>query len=332
MATPELLQPKQENGTFHSNWTAVAATSDDGKVRRHPRWTREETLVLIKGKDLVENGDRKSHRFCSAFGSDHAEPKWDMISSYCRQHGVNRGSVQCRKRWSNLTGGFRKIRAWESRLKGDQEESFWGLMSDFRKERKLPATFDRHVYDVLDGKAMAVEPVSLALVAVRDDGNNVYEDMDEDEGEGEDGEAAFENGEEHSKPEDDLSSDLQEPGIQEANRGSEKERVVDGTHTDNMSTPLPNSGVSKETRPDSPGKSSMKWKKQKLSPGVCEKDDMKKEIFKVLDANSKMIKEQLEIHNNNWTLDREQRKEDSKSLAAALNKLAEAIGKIADKL
>ncbi|GAB2213460.1 hypothetical protein Drorol1_Dr00021505 [Drosera rotundifolia] len=322
MATPELLQPKQENGTFHFNGTAVAGTSDDGKVRRHPRWTREETLVLIKGKDLVENGDRKSHRFCSAFGSDHAEPKWEMISSYCRQHGVNRGPVQCRKKWSNLRGDFRKTRAWESPLKGDQEESFWGLRSDFRKER--------HVYDVVDGKAMAVEPVSLALVAVRDDGNNVYED--EDEGEGEDDEAAFDNGEEHDKPENDLSSDLQEPGTQEANGSSEKERVVDGTHTDNMSTPLPNSGVSKETLPDLPGKSSMKWKRQKLSPGVSEKDDMKKEIFKVLDANSKMIKEQLEIHNNNWQLDREQRKKDSKSLAAALNKLAEAIGKMADKL
>ena len=60
--------------------------------------------------DYREPG-QKGHRSGSVCGSDQLEFKWDAVSSFCREYGVNRGPVQCRKRWSNLVGDFRKIKA-----------------------------------------------------------------------------------------------------------------------------------------------------------------------------------------------------------------------------
>ncbi|KAK3219288.1 hypothetical protein Dsin_013258 [Dipteronia sinensis] len=37
------------------------------------------------------------------FGSGQVELKWASVSSYCKRHGVNRGPVQCLKRWRILT-------------------------------------------------------------------------------------------------------------------------------------------------------------------------------------------------------------------------------------
>ncbi|KAJ1411892.1 SANT/Myb domain [Sesbania bispinosa] len=123
------------------------------KATRHPRWTRQETLVLIEAKKLVENGEQVS-RYRSASGLVHTDPKWDLVSSLCQQHGVNRGAVQCRKRWGNLLTDFRKIKKWESNIK-EEAESFWIMRNDVRKEKKLPGFFDAVVYNVLDGGKMS---------------------------------------------------------------------------------------------------------------------------------------------------------------------------------
>ncbi|KAJ6418003.1 hypothetical protein OIU84_001400 [Salix udensis] len=73
----------------------------DRTKTRHPRWTRQETFVLIESKRAVDNRFQLSRKPTSSLGSDQieVEPKWDSVSSYCRQQGVNRGPVQCRKRW-----------------------------------------------------------------------------------------------------------------------------------------------------------------------------------------------------------------------------------------
>lgn len=123
---------------------------DAAKVPRLPRWTRQEILVLIQGKKVAENRVRRGRTAGLAFGSAQVEPKWASVSSYCKRHGVNRGPVQCRKRWSNLAGDFKKIKEWESQMKEDTE-SFWLMRNDLRRERKLPGFFDREVYDILDG-------------------------------------------------------------------------------------------------------------------------------------------------------------------------------------
>lgn len=126
-----------------------SGADDSNKVPRLPRWTRQEILVLIQGKKVAENRIRRGRTGGLELGSAQVEPKWASVSSYCKRHGVNRGPVQCRKRWSNLAGDFKKIKDWESRIK-EETESFWVMRNDLRREKKLPGFFDREVYDILD--------------------------------------------------------------------------------------------------------------------------------------------------------------------------------------
>lgn len=163
----------------------VERTDDKSKTPRHPRWTRQETLVLIEGKRLAEERGRHGRRTSSFLGSDQVEAKWDYVSSHCRRNGVNRGPIQCRKRWSNLLSDFKKIKTWDSRV-GREGESFWTMRSDFRRERKLPGFFDQEVYDVLDGREFTGGANQLALVTVsacenNGDGLDGLEAEDEDE-------------------------------------------------------------------------------------------------------------------------------------------------------
>lgn len=158
---------------------AVADSGYDGvKAPRLPRWTRQEILVLIQGKRVAENRVRRGRGI--EIGSGQVEPKWASVSSYCRRHGVNRGPVQCRKRWSNLSGDYKKIREWEMQMK-DESESFWVMRNDLRRERRLPGFFDREVYDILDqGISNAHLPVlALALAPAKvedeDDGKEAEE-------------------------------------------------------------------------------------------------------------------------------------------------------------
>ena len=53
---------------------------------------------------------------------------------------------------------------------------------------------------------------------------------------------------------------------------------------------------------------------------------------KILERNSNMLCSQLEAQNINYQLDRDQRKEQADSLVAALNKLTDALVRIANKL
>lgn len=129
----------------------ASAGDEANRVARLPRWTRQEILVLIQGKRVAENRVRRGRMSGPAFGSGQAvEPKWASVSSYCKRHGVNRGPVQCRKRWSNLAGDYKKIKEWESGRQGETTESFWVMRNDLRREKKLPGFFDREVYDILD--------------------------------------------------------------------------------------------------------------------------------------------------------------------------------------
>ncbi|XP_011036174.1 PREDICTED: trihelix transcription factor GT-2 isoform X4 [Populus euphratica] len=143
--------------------TNIRDGGDDGnKAPRLPRWTRQEILVLIQGKRVAENRVRRGRASGMGIGSGQIEPKWASVSSYCKRHGVNRGPVQCRKRWSNLAGDFKKIKEWETSIR-EETESFWVMRNDLRRERKLPGFFDREVYDILDGGVGTVPGLALAL-------------------------------------------------------------------------------------------------------------------------------------------------------------------------
>lgn len=164
---------------------AQESSEEKSKTPRHPRWSRDETLVLIQGKRLAEKRGRNGRRAGSVCGQDQVEAKWDYVSSHCRRNGVNRGPIQCRKRWSNLLSDFKKIRTWDSCLERGGE-SFWNMRSDFRRKRKLPGFFDREVYDVLDGKELKGAAYDLALVtfsAYENNGDGLDEEDDKVENE-----------------------------------------------------------------------------------------------------------------------------------------------------
>ncbi|XVF44392.1 hypothetical protein PTKIN_Ptkin02bG0116100 [Pterospermum kingtungense] len=149
------------NGVESHHPTSVDGGDDVGKAPRLPRWTRQEILVLIQGKRVAESRVRRGRAAGLAFGSGQVEPKWASVSSYCKRHGVNRGPVQCRKRWSNLAGDFKKIKEWENNIR-EETESFWVMRNDIRRERKLPGFFDKEVYDILEGGSTAIPSSATA--------------------------------------------------------------------------------------------------------------------------------------------------------------------------
>lgn len=149
---------------------------DRSKATRHPRWTREETLVLIEGKKVTEDLAQEDRRSTLAFRqSGQNKTKWDSVSSYCHKHGVNRSPFQCQKRWGNLICEFRKIKTWESQ-KMEKDESFWIMRNARRKERKLPSSFDKEVYNVIEGRFFATRAIPLALITVKEEMNEYSEE------------------------------------------------------------------------------------------------------------------------------------------------------------
>ena len=73
-------------------------------------------------------------------------------------------------------------------------------------------------------------------------------------------------------------------------------------------------------------------KRRRLSTDGNQANDKEDKIIRALKTNNKMLHDQLDVHNKNCQLDREQRKESNDALLAALGKLTDAIVKIAEKL
>lgn len=205
----------------------IDSTDDGNKITRHPRWTRDETLILIQGKKVVEDGVRGGRRSTSTFGSCQVEPKWDSVSSYCKQRGVKRGPIQCRKRWGNLLTDFKKIKRWESQIK-EEAESFWMMRNDIRREKKLASFFDKEIYNALDGMAFSAAAFPLPLVAVRaneNDSDGVKAEVEEEDGDEEETPVAVFDSHRHATAEDGLFSDFEHLEQEESGCSPEYETV-----------------------------------------------------------------------------------------------------------
>ncbi|XP_047962643.1 trihelix transcription factor ASR3 isoform X2 [Salvia hispanica] len=307
----------------------AVAGDEGGKTARLPRWTRQEILVLIQGKRVAENRVRRGRASGSAFGSGQIEPKWASISSYCKRHGVNRGPVQCRKRWSNLAGDFKKIKEWESKIK-EETESYWVMRNDLRRERKLPGFFDREIYDILDGGGSGSGEEDVLRLALAPG------PVDEEP------EALFDSGR-STAADDGLFSDFEQSGQEETGRSSEKNRE---TPVKDIPAPTPISEKQCGSFPqESPGRGRDKEKagvseekneggrkrKRYASDGGGE-GEVQHELVEALEKNGRLLQSQLETHNTHLELDREQRNVHVNSFITVLSKLADALGRIADKL
>ncbi|KAI3929552.1 hypothetical protein MKX01_025720 [Papaver californicum] len=343
------------NGAESTNTiTTTSNTTDDGnRPPRLPRWTRHEILVLIQGKKVAENRVRRGRTgtgSSSAFGSNPLEPKWASVSTYCKRHGVNRGPVQCRKRWSNLAGDFKKIKEWESQIL-EETESFWVMRNDLRRERKLPGFFDREVYDILDGGVVAPLTVTgdvvedVTVTVTEEDGGRVVGEDDgvvELSGSG-DGQDERGGGESHKETSSKMVPPPQPMPV------SEKRFQV--TYKDSPGQGPTNEAQAQTSNPEdkqafvrSSEDGSKRRRRSSPSPdrgrgggsgGDVEKDqhiNTQEHLIKVLEMNNRMLTAQLEAQNLNSQLDREQRTNDTNSLVAVISKLAESISKIADKL
>ncbi|KAK9080580.1 hypothetical protein SSX86_000338 [Deinandra increscens subsp. villosa] len=328
---------------------AVEAADDKNKSPRHPRWTRHETLTLIEGKKVAENRGRRGRRSSSVFGSGQVEPKWDSVSSYCKQRAVNRGPVQCRKRWSNMVGDFKKIKAWELQVK-QESDSYWVMRNDVRKENKMPGFFDREVFDVLDGKAVTKEAYKLALVTVCADAKDVNEvvvaagEDEEDVGDADvEVDVTFDSGR-PATSDDGLFPDSDK--IEEM----EDEKEKDDDNLTNIANPVPISakryqpyhqdytqaGNLKEQQTNS-----VSWKefasqegckRRRVSTDECQDKNFNERLLDVLEKNTNMLSTRIDAENTNCQLDRDQRKEFNNSLLSSLNRISDALTKIADKL
>ncbi|KAL6984016.1 hypothetical protein U1Q18_017391 [Sarracenia purpurea var. burkii] len=324
------------NGGGGGNGRALVDGGDDvNRAPRLPRWTRQEILVLIQGKRVAENRVRKGRTIGIAFETGYPEPKWTSVSSYCKQHGVNRGPVQCRKRWSNLAGDYKKIKEWESQIR-EETESFWAMRNDLRRERKLPGFFDREVYDILDcGTTASVTPTGLALALTPSTDGKDGEEVAAIKVKAE---AVFDSGG-SAAAEDGLFSDLEPSAQEEACGGSSEKdlRPAEEDRTASVHVPVPISGTihgKRKTSDPEVGATSLEGCKRKRF--AADRDEETKtvqsQLIEILERNGKMLSEQLESQNNNCQLDREQRKDHVHNLVAVLNKLTDALGRIADKL
>lgn len=73
-------------------------------------------------------------------------------------------------------------------------------------------------------------------------------------------------------------------------------------------------------------------KRKRHDATEADEEMLQNQLIQVLERNGKMLSAQLEAQNINFQLDREQRKDHASNIVAVLDKLADALGRIADKL
>ncbi|KZV21771.1 trihelix transcription factor GT-2-like [Dorcoceras hygrometricum] len=323
----------QENEITSGGQSSLERSDDRSKTQRHPRWTRQETMVLAQGKKIAEQRGRKGRRL----GPEQAEPKWDFVSAYCIQHGVKRGAVQCRKRWSNLASDYKKIKTWESQVQNGGE-SYWIMPSDLRRERKLPGYFDQEIYHVLDGQEFTNAAYQLALVTTS--AGEIYgaegeEESQETETEVSDGTpAAADNG-----------------SLQDIEIGStEKENIPEDGKADTIPSPVPISEMRYQPYHQAyinPGTENKRhsgpqfWQRSTYHEGAkrrrhtsssCQNFNVETQLIKALEKNISLLNSQLQEQKIISQMDREQQKDCHNVLVTALAKLTDALEKIGDKL
>ncbi|TVU34609.1 hypothetical protein EJB05_16446, partial [Eragrostis curvula] len=294
---------------------AAAAAAPSTPRSRLPRWTRHETLVLIQARRAMERRGPQQQLV-------RPRPKWAAVSAYCRRHGVERGPMQCRKRWGNLSWDLKKIVAWEGKATGagdggepQQHESFWDMRGEERRARLLPSSFDREVYDaIVCGTPAAAAGEDAAAAVMPDFG----EEMD----------GAYE----------------QQPPIMVMPISARRYEPPPASSEHECSNPVTESA--KKAGGAASDKNSTS-QQNNVGGGLKDSDatfvagaegvaagtpaatvSIGKQVIEALERGNRALLQQLEAQKSNWDADREQRT----ALLAALDRLGDAVTRIADKL
>ncbi|CAO1947120.1 unnamed protein product [Urochloa humidicola] len=297
----------------NENSPPVAAAAASTPRSRLPRWTRHETLVLIQARRGLQ------------LPVVRPRPKWAAVSAYCRRHGVERGPMQCRKRWGNLSWDLKKIVTWEGKaaaaagVAGDgdgagaspppQHESFWDMRGEQRRARQLPSSFDREVYDALvcgtpagageyaaaappgfgDGELDGVyrqQPIMVMPISARK-----YEPPP-------------------ASSEHECSGPVTESDKKAASdKNSTSQHDGGGGYKDSDATFV--AGEAEGTTTATPAAASIG-----------------RQVMEALERGNRALEQHLEAQRTSWRVDREQRA----ALLGALDRLAGAVARIADKL
>ncbi|CAL5361947.1 unnamed protein product [Camellia sinensis] len=193
---------------------------------------------------------------------------------------------------SNLEGDYKKIKEWESQI--TREDTTESFWPQ-------PQDEDDHLLN----------------------NNNNKEEEEDDE-------AVFDNGR------NSLFSNFAQSAQEEAAGSPEKEFTK--TPPAPAPVPIPILGATYGTQQTSSPKvgattshEGRKWRRFGAD-GDEETNTLQCQLIEVLEKNGKILCAQLKAQNTNFQLDREQRKDHTGSLVTVLNKLADALGRIADKL
>ncbi|KAM0047652.1 hypothetical protein Hdeb2414_s0008g00265741 [Helianthus debilis subsp. tardiflorus] len=73
-------------------------------------------------------------------------------------------------------------------------------------------------------------------------------------------------------------------------------------------------------------------KRRRVSTEECRDNSFNDRLIDVLEKNANMLNARMEAQNTNCQLERDQRKDYNDGLLSALNKISDALTKIADKL
>lgn len=97
----------------------------------------------------------------------------------------------------------------------------------------------------------------------------------------------------------------------------------------------PDAAASHEKQPPSQPDIGANQEGRKRKRPASEGDEemfLQHQLIETLERNGTILSSQLEVQNNNFRSDMDLRKDHGNSLIAVLNKLADALGRIADKL
>ncbi|WVZ67584.1 hypothetical protein U9M48_016638 [Paspalum notatum var. saurae] len=293
-----------------------AAAAASTPRSRLPRWTRHETLVLIQARRAMERrGLQLPVR---------PRPKWAAVSAYCRRHGVERGPMQCRKRWGNLSWDLKKIVAWEAKAgagagpgpraaPAQPHESFWDMRGEQRRARQLPSSFDREVYDALVCGTVAAAEDAAAVLPDLGDGelHGVYRQppimvMPISARKYEPPPASSEH--ECSGP---VTESEKKAGAAASDKNSTSQHDGGGGFKDSDATFVAEAEGTATATPAAT-----------VSIGIG------KQVIEALERGNRALAQQMEAQRSSWDEDREHRA----ALLGTLDRLANAVARIADKL
>ncbi|XP_020106675.1 trihelix transcription factor ASR3 [Ananas comosus] len=300
-----------------------------GRPPRLPRWTRQEILVLIQGKKVVEGrgGGRGGGRPAAEGGglADSSWSRWWAAVAVLRTDGVS-GGGQCRRAGgSNLAGIIRDKGVGEAKGR-DRGESFWAMRIYLRRERRL-RVLRPGVYEYLDGQRGEAEVEEAVFDSGRtaaEDG--LFSDSEEEEAVAVAVTAAAARGGEEAEERSVLPPTTATAAAVPVVAMPISEKKYEAPHQESIEP----AGTSKDKQPAHDTEN--EGHKRKRASTDEGETNVESQLIDVLERNSRMLSAQLEAQNLNSQLDREQRKDQTNSLLVILNKLADALGKIADKL